>query len=500
MPDALTDGFRLAYLIGAIFVAVAAAVTFVFVPKVAPSAPPVRARLRLPAGIALVIACAVGVDFGVAGGPGAPVGAYTTNGAYSFVSAPELHPPKITSDARTVTKALAPGYIMVANFYDLTSPPMIGQSGPLILDNALQPVWFKPVPTDVVASNLSLQTYQGKPALAWWQGTITSTGATESGEDLVVNQHYQTVATLTGKNGWIITLHSFQIKGDDAWVTANKDIPMNLSRYGGAPEGALVDSAVQEYNLKTGKLLYTWDALDHIPLSDSYAPPPTNGFPWDAYHVNSISLTNAKTFLVSMRDMWAAYQVDIGTGKIDWVLGGKHSSFTFGPGAAFQWQHDVVLQSNSEVTLFDDHCCEITGAGTYLSATGPSRAVLLKLNQTNHTVTLLRQYTHGSNSDAAYMGNTEPLANGNTFVGWGELPYFPEYSKSGKLILDGVFPGPDLSYRATLAPWVGLPLYPPSGAVRTNNAKTTVYASWNGDTQVVAWRVLAGPSADQIVR
>ena len=102
---------------------------------------------------------------------------------------------------------------------------------------------------------------QGKPALAWWQGIVTNTGATESGEDVVVNQHYQKVATLKGKDGWKLTLHEFLIRGDDAWVTANKDIPRNLSKYGGAYNGALTDSAVQEYDLKTGKLLYSWDAL-----------------------------------------------------------------------------------------------------------------------------------------------------------------------------------------------------------------------------------------------
>ncbi len=44
---------------------------------------------------------------------------------------------------------------MVANFFDVSSPPLVGQSGPLLLDNRLQPVWFKPVPTSVVSSNLS---------------------------------------------------------------------------------------------------------------------------------------------------------------------------------------------------------------------------------------------------------------------------------------------------------------------------------------------------------
>ena len=86
---------------------------------------------------------------------------------------------------------------------------------------------------------------------------------------MVVNQHYQTVARLKATDGWVLTLHEFVISGEDAWVTANKNIPMDLSKYGGAYNGALIDSAVQEYNLKTGKLLRSWDALDHIPLSES---------------------------------------------------------------------------------------------------------------------------------------------------------------------------------------------------------------------------------------
>ena len=77
----------------------------------------------------------------------------------------------------------------------------------------------------------------------------------------------------------MLTLHEMVIDGDNAWVTVNKNIPKDLSKYGGAYNGALVDSAVQEYNLTTGKLLYTWDALDHIPLNDSHASLPTNGVP-----------------------------------------------------------------------------------------------------------------------------------------------------------------------------------------------------------------------------
>ena len=264
VPQALTDGFRLAYLIGAGLAASAALVTFTALPK--PTGALVPGARRLAVAIGVVVVGFVAVDIAFAGSHGAPVGAYTTRGAYSFVTEPALHPPKLHAGGPTVAGNLAPGYILTANFYNLNYPPLIGQSGPLILDRNLQPVWFAPVPEDVVASNLSLQTYEGKPALAWWQGVVTNTGSTESGEDVVVNQHYQTVARLKATGGWVLTLHEMLISGEDAWVTANKNIAKNLSNYGGAYNGALIDSAVQEYNLRTGKLLHSWDALDHIPL------------------------------------------------------------------------------------------------------------------------------------------------------------------------------------------------------------------------------------------
>ncbi len=493
VSQALTHGFALAYLIGAGLAASAALVTFTSLPK-PPEALRGAAR-RFTLAIAAVLAVFVALTAAFAGSHGAPLGAYTTRGAYSFVTAPGLHPPKIRATYHAPSSALAPGYIFMANFYDLNEPPIIGQSGPLILDRNLQPVWFQPVPEKVVASNLSLQSYAGKPALAWWQGRVTNTGATETGEDVVVNSHYQKIASLKARSGWVLTLHEFLISGVDAWVTANRNIPMDLSKYGGAYNGALVDSAVQEYNLKSGKLLYSWDALDHIPLSESQASLPTNGFPWDAYHVNAIDLVGDGTFVVSMRDTWAAYLVDIASGRIEWTLGGRRSSFRLGPGAAFEWQHDVKLQPGSTVSLFDDHCCQLTGGGTYVSPSAPSRGLVLKLDTQAHTATRVSEYSLGKGFDAEYMGDTQPLANRNVLVGWGSEPYFTEYSRSGKLLAEGELPGPDLTYRATLEQWAGLPFTPPAGAARATGGKTTVYASWNGATEVASWRVLAGPGA-----
>jgi hypothetical protein len=471
--------------------------TFLSLP--APDAALAKGVRRFALGIGLVLAVFVGLTAALAGSKAPPVGQYTTHDAYSYVSAPKLHPPEIRIAKDSPSSQLAPGYIFTANFLDLNEPPIVGQSGPLILDRHLQPVWFQPAPEKVVAANLSLQTYRGKPALAWWQGKVTNTGATESGEYVIVDQHYRPVARVKAKDGWVLTLHEIVIDGDHAWVTANKNVPRNLSRYGGAYNGALIDSAVQEYDLRTGKLLRNWDALDHIPLSESEASLPTNGFPWDAYHINSIQLTGDGKFLVSMRDTWAAYLVDIASGKIQWTLGGSDSSFKFGPGARFEWQHDVSLQGDSTVSVFDDHCCRLTGGGTSVDPTGPSRALVLRLDQQTRKATLVAQYGDRGGFRSEYMGDTQPLSNGDVFVGWGSEPYFSEYDRSGKLLFEGELPGPDLSYRATVEQWVGLPLTPPVGVARRDGAKATVYASWNGATEAVSWRVLGASAGERPV-
>ena len=498
VPQALTDGFRLAYLIAAGLAAAAAVLTFVAVPKPAASVAR-RARIAVGFGVGVVVAGFIAVEFATAGSHGVPIGAYTTRGALSFISAPDLHPPRLRSYARTHADKLAPGYLLLANFYDLSKPPMVGQSGPLMVDRRLQPVWFRPVPRSVVAANLSLQTFSGKPALAWWQGNITSAGQTLSGEVVIVDQHYRTVATLKGAAGWIITLHGFAISGDDAWVTANKNVPVNLSKYGGAYNGVLVDSAVQEYNLKTGRLLHTWDALKHIPPSDSHASLPTNGFPWDAYHLNAVQPTGDGNFVVSVRNTWAAYMANIDTGRIAWTLGGKHASIKSGSNADFQWQHDVELHPGSIVTMYDDHCCQLTGGGTFVPPTGASRGLVLRLDQGVRKATLVAEYPHGDGLTAAYLGSAQPLSNGNTLVGWGATsPAFSEYNSSGDQLLDASLPGPDQTYRVKLERWTGLPLSAPRGAARESHSRITVYASWNGATRVVSWRVLASRPAGRL--
>jgi hypothetical protein len=456
--------------------------------------------------VAAIAVCAVALA--PAGAQAAPIGAFTTKGAWTFVSAPNLHPPKLSTDANT-QPGLAPGYFMTAVFKNLAiKQPMTGESGPLILDHNLQPVWFNPIGTGALAANLRAQTYQGKPVLSWWQGTVSGTGATTSGDDVVVDQHYRHVATLKGADGWVISEHEMIVSGSNAWVTAYKNVPANLTPYGGSANGVVLDSAVQEYDLAAGQLLYTWDALNpggvpNVPLSQSQQKP-FPGIPWDAYHINSIQLTGNETFLVSMRNTWTAYLVNRTTNAIEWTVSGnpKNSTFALPANAQFQWQHDVELHNGNVLSVFDDACCGIKsvsgGHPQLANPSGPTRGLVIKLDLTRHTGSFLGQYIRAKDFNAAFLGNAQLLPGGNVALGWGSQPFFSEVNSKGKVLLDAVWPVPDQSYRAYAQKWVGIPYSAPSGAVRNNQGKSTVYASWDGDTQVVSWRVLAGTSAQSL--
>jgi hypothetical protein len=127
VAQSLTDGFRLAYLIGGGLAAAAALVTFTALPN--PTGVVLPAARRLMVAVLVVVAGFVALDTAFAGSHGAPVGAYTTSGAYGFVTAPTLHPPILRQSDKSAVDELAPGYIFTTNFYDLNSRPWSARAG-----------------------------------------------------------------------------------------------------------------------------------------------------------------------------------------------------------------------------------------------------------------------------------------------------------------------------------------------------------------------------------
>ena len=132
----------------------------------------------------------------------------------SFVSNPQLHPPRVTVNVNR--RGQAPGFIFLGSFANLfqvqQGKQLVGQPGPLILDNRGQVVWFRPVPANLDALNLQVQTYRHKPVLTWWQGTITlPQGENTQGEYFVADTHYRVIKTITVGGGWVLSEHEFKI-------------------------------------------------------------------------------------------------------------------------------------------------------------------------------------------------------------------------------------------------------------------------------------------------
>jgi len=76
---------------------------------------------------------------------------------------------------------------------------------------------------------------------------------------------------------------------------------------------------------------------------------------------------------------------------------------------------------------------------TSVKATGPSRGLLLRLDQrTPHCLRWRPSWARSEGFESEFMGDTQPLAGGTTFVGWGSERYFSEYDRSGKLLFEGI--------------------------------------------------------------
>ena len=122
---------------------------------------------------------------------------------------------------------------------------------------------------------------------------------------------------------------------------------------------------------------------------------------------------------------------------------------------------------------------------------------MLKLNLTNHT----GSFVHSTPARATSTPTSSATSSCCRTATWrlaGATRRSSPSDPDGQDAARRGWPSPDLNYRTYVQKWVGIPYFPPSGAVRNNGAKATVYASWDGDTQVVGWRVLAGSSAQSL--
>jgi hypothetical protein len=372
------------------------------------------------------------------------------------------------------------------------SEPTVGQQGTMIVDTFGRLIWFRP--NSAFVTDFRAQHYRGDPVLTWWEGTFIRGHG--KGRGVIFDSSYRQIATVTAKNGVQADLHEFNLTDrGTALITAYRPTSADLSGIGGPKSGRVYSGVIQEIDVATGRLLYSWDSLDHVPITESYQKVEDSGTsskPYDYFHLNSVAPTPDGNLIVSGRKTWTIYKIDRSDGSIIWRLGGKDSDFPVPYDARFAWQHDARLHDEHTLSLFDN-------AKYHRHA--PSSGLILRLDQESKTVSLRHRYRHPGGLSSSSQGSLQLVGDDRVFIGWGNQPSFSEFTRDGKLILNGLFPAGDHSYRAQISRWRGHPADRPAVRAEPNAAgSSTLYASWNGSTETHSWQALAGTSPDSLSR
>jgi outer membrane protein assembly factor BamB len=403
-----------------------------------------------------------------------------TSRVQTFLTRPDLKPPVVRVTQLATPPESTPRFIALSPINAV--PASEPQQGLMVFDRQGRLVWFSPTSSGS-PFNLAVQSYAGKPALTWWQGTVINAHGEGVGE--IGDDSFRSIKTIRAGHGLTTDLHDLQLTArGTALITAYETTTADLTSIGKSSKGQVFVGHVQEVDLNTGRVLFDWRSLDHVGIEDSFQPAPLPGQGYDYFHLNSVAEMDDGHLLISARNTCTLYKVDRSTGQILWRLGGKHSDFSVSSDAVFWWQHDARPHGSSSITLLDNE-------GPHKAK--QSRGLVLSVDSAGKRVELTRAFVHPAGFITATLGNVDLQSDGGVFIGWGAQSYFSHYAADGTMILDGELPIGVRSYRAHLVDWVGHPADGPRVVAQENPAGGfAVHASWNGATEVARWTVLAG--------
>ena len=395
---------------------------------------------------------------------------------WDFVTRPDLNAPKI--DITGDPSKTGEGLVFLA--------PKGGDDpmrGPVITDRFGEPVWVQPVGSRWIY-DFRVQEYEGKPVLTWWRGKHLS-GGYGRGEYVLMDRSYSEITSVAtpdlGPDFHDMTLTD---RGT-ALMTSFPIVRRDLSEIGGPKNGYVANCIVQEIDVETGKVVFRWNMLADVPLTETTETPDhnpkepgTKKAPLDPFHVNSIYPDGKNGLLVSARNTHAVYRIDKRTGRLDWTLGGKGTDFEMKGNSEFAYQHDAQRRSDGTITLFDNEAGPQVGE--------ESRGLQLEVDEKSMTAEVVQEYLPPDGRLSNSQGNMQVRPNGNVVIGWGSEENYSEYSSDGELLYDAAVNGQ--SYRVFRFPWHAKPTEPP----RFMYQKGKAYVSWNGATEVASWRFIAG--------
>jgi hypothetical protein len=277
-----------------------------------------------------------------------------------------------------------------------------------------------------------------------------------------------------------------------------------------------VTNLLIENDIATGELLFEWNALEHVDPSGKRGSiciclfgaitnneieslitlgstasnsGVSSADAWDYFHMNSLDKNEEGDYLLSSRHTSTIFKINGTDGSIIWRLGGTKPSFTQTGNWTFGFQHHArwhpdLSQPGTEVISFFDN----SGNGE-ITYNDVSRALIVQLNHTDNTATVLRKATAPYQLQAASQGNAQLLSDDRIFVSWGSAGAFSEFNANNEVIYHAFIQSGSVSYRGFLGNWTGTPTETPALVALTSSSNTVeLHVSWNGDTETKAWR------------
>lgn len=391
----------------------------------------------------------------------------------------------------------SPGYVFVAPYQNIRPAPFIyDKFGNLVWDG------YGSVGSSN-AHDFKVCSYHGSDHLCYSQ--VNQALGYGIGQALILDNNYQVVAS-SGTSGNVppADMHEFQLlnDGETAIHTSYQPIPYDLSAYGVTYGlGWLLQGVFQEVNVTSGEVLFEWFSTNHVDISETQIKPnstdvsgngltPTTAF--DYFHINSIDKSSASLhYLVSSRHTSTIYLVSSVDRSIIWRLSSVGQSDFRCDGFNFTFQHDArfVQETDTQtvISIFDN------ASNGFAKSSEESSGMVIMLDLTTMTAYLQAQtfFPRAGGILSTSQGNTQVMANGNTFHGWGNWAYVSEHNATGDAVFFAALATNQvMNYRAYSLNWTSTPCctVPEVYSYSQNTtAPSRIYVSWNGATTVAKW-------------
>lgn len=415
-----------------------------------------------------------------------------------MIKRPELNAPRLDV-LRYERESVLPGYLFLAPW--ATEAVDVG---PYIYDLDGNLVWAGThALRGELVQNMHPCIYKSKSHVCMWEGRTKSSWG--SGRGIIMNQHYEIVKMVElPESIGNLDMHEFNLVGGGksvlftSYTVEAADLShLNLTQ----GIGFLLNSNFREMDMESEQILFTWSAAEHISFDGARTRSTRVNLerhsPFDLFHLNSVDKFTNGDFLISSRLLDCLYRISGKDGSIVWQMGGFGSDFRLDFPMARQHHARILTEFPNKTTSIS-----IFNNGLENTPKNQSSGMIICVDEGRMTARLVVDFkSERGDMYTRTQGSVQVLPrSGHTLVSWGIYGDVTEHASDGRVLYNAsIGHGLAQNYRAYKGSWKGLPLDNPSAwsYSRTNKSTTVVYASWNGATEVMRWRIHGRREFDQ---